>query len=398
MTVTHVTMLTNAVAPDKLGGLERYVRELSAALVARGVDVTVVTKRMSDDHLLEEVGADGVRIVRYPVPNKRNPLFAGLYPFAVERTVRRATRGRRDVLHAHFVVPAISVMLRRLPYAYTFHAPVYRELLSERQGSYALPKPLQSTAVDLLRRTERAVVSRAEKLILLSEFSRLELGKLSHTAAENAILVPGGIDTDWFCPGGSDMPTSATSDPLLFAARRMTPRTGVLELVQAMPEVLSTAPRAQLVLAGDGRSRGLIENEIERLDLGASVTLLGRIPDTELREWYRKATFTVVPTQELEGFGLSTAESLAVGTPALVTPVGANPEVALPVDAGLVTHGLTPTAIAGGALRLIRDPATLAAARGAARARVHPEYSWSTVVDRHLEIYDELAYEQATAS
>ena len=56
---TSVLMLTNAVAPDKLGGLERYVRELSAALVSLGLPVTVLTKRISDDDPQEETGSDG---------------------------------------------------------------------------------------------------------------------------------------------------------------------------------------------------------------------------------------------------------------------------------------------------------------------------------------------------
>jgi glycosyltransferase involved in cell wall biosynthesis len=36
---------------------------------------------------------------------------------------------------------------------------------------------------------------------------------------------------------------------------------------------------------------------------------------------------SVVPTRSLEGFGLVAAESIAAGTPALVTPIGGLPEV-----------------------------------------------------------------------
>ena len=39
--VTRVLMLTNSITPDMLGGLNRYVRELSAALVQTGVPVTL---------------------------------------------------------------------------------------------------------------------------------------------------------------------------------------------------------------------------------------------------------------------------------------------------------------------------------------------------------------------
>jgi glycosyltransferase involved in cell wall biosynthesis len=44
----------------------------------------------------------------------------------------------------------------------------------------------------------------------------------------------------------------------------------------------------------------------------------------------------VVPTVSLEGFGLTTIESLAAGTPVLVTPVGGLPEAVAPLSAELV--------------------------------------------------------------
>lgn len=72
----HVIMVTNAVAPDKLGGLERYVRELSAGLVAAEASVTVIAKRTAPEQPDEERGADGVLIRRFDPPRKTDPLFA----------------------------------------------------------------------------------------------------------------------------------------------------------------------------------------------------------------------------------------------------------------------------------------------------------------------------------
>ena len=54
-----VLMVTNAIAPDKLGGLERYVRELAAALVRKGHDVTTLSKRTAPDQASAETGDDG---------------------------------------------------------------------------------------------------------------------------------------------------------------------------------------------------------------------------------------------------------------------------------------------------------------------------------------------------
>jgi len=85
--VQRVIMVTNAVAPDKLGGLERYVRELAAALVRQGLQVTVLAKRVRPEHPAREMGADGVAVVRHNVPSKRLRTFALRYPVHVAAAI-----------------------------------------------------------------------------------------------------------------------------------------------------------------------------------------------------------------------------------------------------------------------------------------------------------------------
>lgn len=53
-----------------------------------------------------------------------------------------------------------------------------------------------------------------------------------------------------------------------------------------------------------------------------------------------------MPSQSLEGFGLTLLESLACGTPALCTPVGGMPEVLTPFSPELITSACEAPAIA----------------------------------------------------
>ena len=102
-----VLLLTNAVSPDKLGGLERYVRELAAALVRSGVRATVVAKRVLPHTPTVEIGDDGVRLVRHDVPSKQSRLFALRYPWETWRTVRSVLQTNpHAVLHGAFPGPA----------------------------------------------------------------------------------------------------------------------------------------------------------------------------------------------------------------------------------------------------------------------------------------------------
>jgi glycosyltransferase involved in cell wall biosynthesis len=384
--MTHdVLLMTNAVAPDQLGGMERYVRELAAALVRAGVSTAVVAKRVSPDAPGHEVGADGVTLIRHTVPSKRSRSFALRYPWHTWRSIRAILAAHpHAVLHGHFPLPMIPLVSSAArPFLYTFHAPVHRELLSERQGSYALPAAVHRPVVATLRRLEALVVSRASRVAVLSEFMRGQMAELAPRAAEDAFLIPGGVDTGWFVPGAF----RPAADPLLFTARRLTPRTGVTELVAAMAAVVARHPRARLAIAGDGRLRARIEQEIAALGLGENVELLGRISDTDLRDWYHRATLTVMPTTELEGFGLTTAESLLCGTPVLVTPVGANPELVAGLDPRFVTPSADRYGIAAGILRLLDAPEVLTAARGTLPGARATTWSWDAIAQRHVDLY-----------
>jgi glycosyltransferase involved in cell wall biosynthesis len=60
--------------------------------------------------------------------------------------------------------------------------------------------------------------------------------------------------------------------------------------------------------------------------LDGCVRFVGPISDDELPLAYQAADLSIVPSVALEGFGLVVAESLASGTPVLVTDVGGLPE------------------------------------------------------------------------
>jgi glycosyltransferase involved in cell wall biosynthesis len=390
----NVLMVTNVIAPDKLGGLERYVRELSAALVRAGHNVTVISKRTADSQPTREIASDGVEIIRISPPNKRNPLFALAYPVLIALAVRKAIKEARArgpiVLHGHFPVPMIGPSFGRVPYIYTCHAPVYKEILDERQGSYSLPGPVQKLAVWGLKTVERHVLKRAKNIITLSSFIRNEVAVLDRAAGGRVQLLAGGLDTEKFAPSETSR-SRAEAGPVLFAARRLVKRTGAEELVAAMPEILRSLPGAQLMLAGDGTRREHVAKAIVENGLSEQVKMLGRIPEDDLIAWYQNCDIAITPTQALEGFGLSTVEALACGTPALVTPVGANAEVVGTLSPLLVAGGKAPGDIAKAVIALWNDGDAYERIQATARAHVEPEMSWSNVAEKHVELYSALA-------
>ncbi len=391
-----IVMVTNNALEDKMGGHERYVRELASALAQRDLDVSIIAKRWAREAPEREQCSDGVLIERYAVPSKRNPLYAAAFvPYVLRGVAVRTVRtGRSTIVHAHMAPQALPLAFRGRPYLFTFHAPVWRELLDERQGSYLLPRLVQRPSVAALRGVERVVARRAAGTTVLSKFMRGELAVLDPDAAERATLIPGGIDSSRFHPA-TDGPLSrdprSDDPPVLFAARRLTPRTGVDELIRAMPSITASRPGTTLKIAGAGGMQADLEALAGQLGVRGQVDFLGRVGDEQLTGWYRRATLVVLPTQELEGFGLTTAEALACGAAVVGTPAGATPELLGPVDPGLITQDVSAGAIASAVLRLLDDPARLARIRESAPRHILPAMSWDRVAERYLERYEELA-------
>jgi glycosyltransferase involved in cell wall biosynthesis len=241
--------------------------------------------------------------------------------------------------------------------------------------------------VETVRIAERVIATRARRVIVLSEFSRGLLASLNRRAGASATVIPGGIDLGRFRPG----PRGSDPWPSLFTARRLVPRTGVGELIAAMPAIVAAFPQATLGIAGSGELDGALRAQIAQLGLSGAVQLLGRVSEDELVRRNQKADLVVLPTQELEGFGLTTAEALACGTPVLGTPAGATPELLAPIDPGLVSAGMAPDDIARATIALLADRPRLERLATVSRARVDPAMGWSAVVERHVEVYRSLA-------
>jgi glycosyltransferase involved in cell wall biosynthesis len=389
----RVLLLSNAITPDRKGGLQRHCRELGTALRRKGAHVMIHARRIHSGDPQHCVDVDGVEIWRVDTPTRSNPLYALGYPLATARAVRAAVRAERGgcVVHSHFPLQGLPLAFAPAPYVHTFHAPVYRELIPEHQGTYALPGATRAVAVNLTRLCERRVVRRAKRVIVLSEFMRNEAIALG-ARPESITVLPGGIDTERFSPGESiDHPWVTTQGPVLFTARRMVPRTGVSELVDAFALISQEIPSARLVVAGSGPLDRKIRDRVQTLGLQERVRILGSISDDELVRWYRAADLVIMPTQELEGFGLTTAEALACGTPVVGTPAGANPEVLRRLDPSLITRDTSAGAMAETVSKLLREPDRLAALAIGARGAVHPTLSWDALADSYLALYERYA-------
>jgi glycosyltransferase involved in cell wall biosynthesis len=148
------------------------------------------------------------------------------------------------------------------------------------------------------------------------------------------------------------------------------------------PEVavaaLAHLPGAVLVMVGEGGQRATLEAQ--------SAAFPGRVIFTGPQDHDRvlqiiRAADVFVLSSYTEGLSHVLLESLSVGTPAVATRVGGNPEVLTDAVNGLLVPPGSPEALADAIQRLLSDPA-LHARLSEGALRRGEDFSWSRTVER----------------
>lgn len=376
------------------GGAERVLWEQASRLVKLGHEVRILSRSPANE-AMGTVERQGVRIRHFPSDQRSLLRFVLSSILGARRAAAQELAGAdADVLHLHQPLSGYGVLRsslgRWIPSLYTFHSAAPMEYRSRRgmtgfhRGGWT-----GSLGMALLWIIERACLKRATRIHVLSDFSAGLLWKLYRIPADRIVKIPGGVDTERFQPAADrtavrdalGLPARAS---LLFTLRNLEARMGLNSLIRAMAVVRRSVPEILLLICGVGSLRGDLTSLTASLDLNSHVRLPGLVPDEQLPLYYQAADFFILPTRELEGFGLVTVEALACGTPVLGTPVGGTPEILRPLRSDLLFAGIDPDAIAELILKhhqLRRsDPPGYQHLRDACRRHALEYYTWPPLV------------------
>ena len=368
-------------------GNSRFGFDMDRLLVARGHEVHVLAA-VGDLGPADGAEIEGVTFHTYP----HRPDFPAIRRRAY---VESTNEGRFGSLHAKhpfdllvFNQPLCAAGVTTnpasdpLPKVYWFISPWAAEWKAAHPEAHAIARFFHTT---WRHRTEEMMIRACDAVLVESEFIRRQLREHHRRVRpETVTLIPGAVDLTRFRPEG---PREAHRErfgfgpgPLVLTVRRLVERMGIDLLLRAAAET----PGVQVAVGGDGPLRG----ELEALarSLGVNARFLGYVPEADLPALYRAADLFVLPTRELEGFGLVAIEAMACGTPAMGTPVGAIPEVLGPL--GLLFSEASPRAIAAGIRKFFAEPDGALAAR--CRDHVAAHYDWSRVIERVERVFLEV--------
>lgn len=382
---------------SNMGGDIQVAFELSRELAAMGHDVTVFGGSEEPEY---NITWRGVRLVSFRYdPSEPGALskFKAVGSASAER-FKKVFTGEKPFDVAAFHQPLVSHafksggLLGNAKRVYFFHSPWSLEFAARSEKKRGLGFRLGSR---LRRKFERRALEPAGVIITLSEYMKNLAHALHRVDSARVRVIPGGADTETFKPADDVAAVRRelgveTDGPVFFCLRRLVPRMGIDSLVAAMPSVVGRHPAAMLLVGGRGPMLEALKQNARALGVERNVRFLGYIDDCRVPKYYAAADASVVPTRELEGFGLVLLESLACGTPALATPVGGMTEILKPFRPQWLFKSTSPEDVSAGLLEFLSSGGASPDARLACRELVLEKYAWTRAAEEVEKVFLEL--------
>lgn len=359
---------------NPFGGAERFIVTAAGALIARGVEVTVVTEDWS--------GGDVPGLSRVVVPKAGGLLRStrlARFQAACENAIRT---GGFDLVQTH----------ERLLGADLFRAgdgvhAAWIARLGRERGPLGAALLRLDPMHRLVMATERAMAASNMLFVANSELVAGEIRDLLGVPETRLRVIENGVDLDRFRPAEADARAAARAAfglsadvPVVAFVGSGFERKGAFALVEALarPELREV----HALVAGADRQLKKLRQSVERLGLSGRVQILGGIPDP--RAVLAAADLFALPSL-YDPMPNAALEALACGLP-VVTCEGAGIATAVAATGAGAVVDRAPEDLASG---LARTLARLPEARTAAAA-LRPSLDLTLAVERWRALYDEL--------
>jgi glycosyltransferase involved in cell wall biosynthesis len=178
-------------------------------------------------------------------------------------------------------------------------------------------------------------------------FKELEIVK---SYADNAELIPNGVDTDFYCPLSESFHSrhSNTDKTILTVARADDRQKRTSDLLKALQKLDSSW---SLQIAGVGKDLKYLQTLASKLNISERVHFLGFINDkSELREKYRQCSVFALPSAR-EGLPFAVLEAMSCGCAVVATDIRAFDDLVIHNKTGIKVPVEDPLLLAQGILR-----------------------------------------------
>jgi glycosyltransferase involved in cell wall biosynthesis len=361
----------------RVGGAQALLRAQAPLLKARGVDVTILTRRFPGTLASETL--DGISVRRLPIPAPK-PLASLTFTLSGLSLLRHL---RPDVIHANeFISPATTAMLAKrwlggIPIIITPH----------RSGPLGDVQHLQNRRGGLARLN--ALCEQADAFVIISNEIGAELRGIG-VPPRKLHFINNGVDTTRFAPPDPARKLALRQTlgiapdvlTVIFTGRLVREKR-LNNLLAVWPALRAAFPKAELVLLGAGdQESALRQMAVEGVHFPG--------PQSDVVPYLQAADIFVLPS-EAEGFSIAMLEAMSCGLAPIITNIGGATEVITEGQNGLLIAPDDLPALQNALTKLLQDASLRADIGLAARKRVQEAYSIQISIEKLFQLYTQLA-------
>jgi len=322
---------------DVPSGTARVVSDVGRYLAEQGHDVWVVARAVSSN-IEEHEYAQNVHLLRYAAKkfNALDPRRAWTHRTCTKAILQRFVPGPVDVVYGHAplsYLAACELYGGQATTCYTAHSPLSREMDLTWPRTGLVNRLRRGAGLRWLDKIERDCLKESDCVTVLSNYTNRLLHEIHGADLTCGVtVIPGWVDPERFQVIEDRQAAKrglgwTENVPVFFTLRRLVSRMGLDVLLRVCGLLRGSGLEFQLMIGGDGPMKGSLEGLSKELGLSQHVRFLGRVDNAVLPLMYGACDAFVLPTAQLECFGLIAIEALACGRPVLATCVGAIPEI-----------------------------------------------------------------------
>lgn len=322
-----------------------------------------------------------VDLIRTPFSHE-NHFFGDFWEHAV--LPYRLRKAGADIFHGPaFLIPFRSPTFRTVVTVHDLVVFLHPETVPRRYSLY-------------MKWLVRMAVRRADRIIAVSECTRLDLMNILGVDSSRIAVIPEAAGPEFGPPGPERVESVLNryniNGRYLLHVGNLEPKKNLPRVIRAFDRVKRMPGGGDLSLVIAGK-KGWLYDEIFRTANGVSansIRFLGYVPRDEMSAIYAGASCFVFPSI-YEGFGLPVLEAMACGTPVVTSNISSMPEVA--GRAAVLVDPYDEESIASGILAVVSDPSLQATLRreGILRSRT---FSWDRAARETLALYRDVYNER----
>lgn len=393
--------------PRLVGGLGTYAAEITKKFVELGHELTVFT--MNDEGKLKtREESSGIAIHR--------PILADateVLPIFIDEEIKKWGSGIKffsDVLTYNFL--SANKFVNDVSRSKEFDLIVCHDWLSAIAGIVSkknLGKPLvfhvHSTEFGrsggdgslTIRQLEFETAKNADMIITVSFAMREELHKLSFPSDKIRVCWNGvdekkydvdRIGKSKILEYRNKLGIKEDEKAILFTGR-LTWVKGINSLVRAMPEILSAAPNAKLMILGRGEMTDELKVLASQLNGSDRIIFIDRWVEEQERLLIYASSDLVCAPSRYEPFGIVSLEAMSMKKPVIVGNGGLR-EPVIEGEQGYYCDPDNPHDIAEKAIRILKDDELARQFGENGRARVEHYFTWDKIAKSTAELYQSI--------